>query len=89
MFLTDDTIPPWQLLAIPEQSESGDELRGSDQIWRVIKREDEMLLIDGGRRRYWMSLDRWQEWCEKSGAVATAACLFASLPETIMELLSG
>lgn len=66
--------------------ESGDELRGSGQIRRVIKREGDMLLIDGGRRRYWMSLDRWQEWCEKSSAVAAAAWLFASFPETMMEL---
>jgi hypothetical protein len=51
----------------------GDELRGDGQIRRVIVRKDGMLRIESGRIRYWMRLDRWREWCEKSGAEAAKA----------------
>jgi hypothetical protein len=48
----------------------GDELRGNGQIRRVVIREGNRLLVEGPRTRYWMRLDRWQEWCEKSRAEA-------------------
>jgi hypothetical protein len=46
----------------------GDELRDTGQIRRVVKREGERILVEGPRTRYWMRLDRWRRWCEKSGA---------------------
>jgi hypothetical protein len=34
----------------------------------VIRRQGNRLLIDNAQARYWMRVDHWQEWCEKSGA---------------------
>lgn len=48
----------------------GDELRGNGQIRCVVKREGDRVSIEGPGTRYWMRLDRWQAWCEKSSAVA-------------------
>lgn len=50
----------------------GDEVRGSAIMRHVLKREGGDLLIESEHTRYWMRLDRWQEWCEKSGAVAVS-----------------
>ena len=48
-----------------------DELRAGGLIRRVVKREGVKIFVEGPRTRYWMSVDRWQEWCEKSGAKAS------------------
>ena len=50
--------------------QQGDELRGGGQSRRVIRREGERVLINSRNTRYWMRVDRWQAWCEKSGAEA-------------------
>jgi hypothetical protein len=50
--------------------QQGDELRGADFMRRVIRRKGDMLLIHSGKKRYHMRVDRWREWCEKSGAEA-------------------
>jgi hypothetical protein len=36
----------------------------------VIRRDGEMLVGQTGPRHYHMRVDRWREWCEKSGAEA-------------------
>ncbi len=46
----------------------GDELRGDGVSRRVFQRNGERVLIVGPGTRYWMRLDRWQAWCEKSRA---------------------
>lgn len=48
----------------------GDEMRGGCYIRKVVRREGDKVLIEGFNGRYWMRVDRWQEWCEKSGAEA-------------------
>lgn len=48
----------------------GDELRGDGQSRRVIRLDGDRVLISGPQKRYWMRVDRWQAWCQKSGAVA-------------------
>jgi hypothetical protein len=55
--------------ADPQQ---GDQLRGDGHTRHVLKRDGAMLLISGGMTRYWMRVDRWQRWCEKSGAETAA-----------------
>jgi hypothetical protein len=50
----------------------GDELRGGAIMRRMLKREGGKLLIQSEHRRYWMRVDRWREWCEKSGAEGAA-----------------
>jgi len=49
-----------------------DELRGMGQIWRVLKREDQRVMVSGPRTRCWIRVDRWQAWCEKNGMEAAA-----------------
>ena len=49
----------------------GDELSGADFMRRVIRRKGDMLLIHTGTKRAIMRVDRWREWCEKSGAEAS------------------
>jgi len=49
-----------------------DELRGMGQIWRVLKREDQRVMVSGPRTRCWIRVDRWQVWCEKNRMEAAA-----------------
>ena len=51
----------------------GDRFQGKLIMRRVIMREDARILVSNGTKRHWMSLDRWREWCEKSGAEAASA----------------
>ena len=51
----------------------GDEFRRDGQPRQVIQRDGDRILVDAGRTRYWMRVDRWREWCQKNGAEAAKA----------------
>jgi hypothetical protein len=50
----------------------GDEFKDGRYIRRVIDRTGDMLRISSGNGGdYWMSVERWKEWCERTGAKPT------------------
>ena len=50
----------------------GDEVRVGPYMRRVLKREGAKLHVATGLPQYWIPVDRWKRWCEKSGAVAVS-----------------
>ena len=48
----------------------GDEILVGPYMRRVLKREGAKLQVATDLTQYWILVDRWQKWCEESGAVA-------------------
>ena len=46
----------------------GDVIEGGTQKLLVLKRTSDMVLVDGGSSAYWISVERWQQWCEEIDA---------------------
>ena len=47
----------------------GDEVRVDTLIRKLIERDGERVFVHGYRTHYWLHLERWRAWCEKSSAV--------------------